>query len=364
MGSKRMLAERRSPPEPNSFGRPASGSVDSEPECGSSEAPTRRSLSDAYRLGEPFESRRSELQSRRGTAEEAGSGRREAAISQGRRTRQRQSIAEGRGQRQARQGKRPALEPKARSGSSLSSEPPGLVTSPSVSPTRGLSEDGSSESEDAEAELCWPYRPPEAFVSAVGREATRDLTIPRVDDTVPSSQSCAGTLEESVGVCEPEEVVESRSCLDEVSADWKAACAAAVHQGFDGLSTAEHLHHIVVSLPHALGKSLQLLCERDPLLDVHDLSRPMPPCGRKGNRRDLLPLMLSARPPCELAESESARSAEGVATRETWVRVMVCVLNWQYCGESMESTLARHGPVSGLQRDALDRLYGLAHSFV
>ena len=63
-----MLAERRSPPEPNSFGRPASGSVDSEPECGSSEAPTRRSLSDAYRLGVPFESRRSELQSRRGTA--------------------------------------------------------------------------------------------------------------------------------------------------------------------------------------------------------------------------------------------------------------------------------------------------------
>ena len=121
---------------------------------------------------------------------------------------------------------------------------------------------------------------------------------------------------------------------------------------------------LCVSLPHALGKSLQLLCERDPQLDVHDLLRPMPPCGRKGNRRDLLPLMLSARPPCKLAESESARSAEGVSARETWVRVMVCVLNWQYCGESVESTLARHGPVSGLQRDALDRLYGLAHSFV
>ena len=50
--------------------------------------------------------------------------------------------------------------------------------------------------------------------------------------------------------------------------------------------------------------------------------------------------------------------------REGWVLVMVAVLNWHYCDQGLEVTLRQHGPCSGVQQTALDRLYALAHSFV
>ena len=43
--------------------------------------------------------------------------------------------------------------------------------------------------------------------------------------------------------------------------------------------------------------------------------------------------------------------------------IMVAVLNGQYCGQGLETTLKQHGPCSGVQQTALDRLYALAHAF-
>ena len=122
--------------------------------------------------------------------------------------------------------------------------------------------------------------------------------------------------------------------------DGKALCQEAMSQSFDGRSTAVHLPRIIRQLPHALGESLCLLCQ-DTSQDVSP--RPMPPCVVGGGRRDLPPLALASRPTEDLAFSNSARSAEGNSACETWVVLMVAVLNAQYCGDSGKKTFSRHG---------------------
>ena len=58
------------------------------------------------------------------------------------------------------------------------------------------------------------------------------------------------------------------------------------------------------------------------------------------------------------AERQGCKSPSGL------VRVMVAVLSRQYCRHGLEATLKQHGPCSGVQQSALDRLYALAHTFV
>ena len=152
--------------------------------------------------------------------------------------------------------------------------------------------------------------------------------------------------------------------LPESEDHWRTLCRDLCSGELDAAGLPRILAQILTSFPHTLGESFLFLAADSPSHRFD--SGPSPTCGgtARGNRGDLLPLPLVTRPSHELARSECARSAKGVEAREGWVLVMVAVLNWQYCGQGLETTLKQHGPCSGVQQSALDRLYALAHTFV